>query len=165
MSRSASPVQLVPGDRECLAEEAEGDGPLDGFLDAVAGLADAVGFALLEAGLDRPAGCVAGNQPRRGCLDIGGGDRDVVAVATLRIADQQQLDGPVVERAVPQAGKLGDVLGALTSVGAGDRHGIELQRVSELGQRRQPLALQRRAAAFGSRRRRLIARRWSASWL
>jgi len=36
-------VQLIPGDRDRLAEEPERDGPLDGLLDAVAGLADTVG--------------------------------------------------------------------------------------------------------------------------
>ena len=38
-------VELIPGDRDCLCEEAERDGPLDRVLDAVAGLADAVGLA------------------------------------------------------------------------------------------------------------------------
>jgi len=34
-------VERVPRDRDRLAEKAERDGPLDCFLDAVAGLADA----------------------------------------------------------------------------------------------------------------------------
>jgi hypothetical protein len=59
-------VELVPDDRQRLAEEAERDGALDGALDAVAGLADAVGFALLEAGLDRPAAGIASDQLRGG---------------------------------------------------------------------------------------------------
>ena len=38
-------VELVPGDRDGLAEEPERDGSLDGVLDAVAGLAGAVALA------------------------------------------------------------------------------------------------------------------------
>ena len=55
-------VQRVPGDRDRLGEEAEGDGALDRVLDAVAGLTDAVGLGLLMGGLDRPAAVVARDQ-------------------------------------------------------------------------------------------------------
>jgi hypothetical protein len=49
-------VQGVPGDREGHREELEGDGALDGFLCAVARVADAESlFAFFEADLDRPA--------------------------------------------------------------------------------------------------------------
>ncbi len=52
-------VDGVPRDRDCLGEEPERDRPLHGFLDAVAGLSDAVGLRFLVAGLDRPAAVVA----------------------------------------------------------------------------------------------------------
>jgi len=49
-------VDRVPGDCECLAEQPEWDGPLDGLLDAVARLSDAGDlFCVLDAYLDRPA--------------------------------------------------------------------------------------------------------------
>ena len=34
-------VEVVPEDEQAVAERPEGDGPLDGFLDPVAGLPDA----------------------------------------------------------------------------------------------------------------------------
>ncbi len=40
-------VQRVPGDRDRLRGESERDGALDGFLDPVAGVADALGFGFL----------------------------------------------------------------------------------------------------------------------
>jgi hypothetical protein len=63
-----------PGDHDCLGEESERDGPLDGFLDAV-GLADAVGLGFLVGGLDRPAAVVAGDQLGCGDLGVGRGER------------------------------------------------------------------------------------------
>ncbi len=55
-------VQLIPGDRDRLGQEPERDGPLDRFLNAVAGLVDAVGFGFLMGGLDRPAAVIASDQ-------------------------------------------------------------------------------------------------------
>ena len=73
-------VQGVPDDRDRLREEPERDGPLDRFLDAVAGLTDAVSLGFLMAGLDRPAAVIARDQLGRGGVDVGRGDRDVEAL-------------------------------------------------------------------------------------
>ena len=57
----------VPDDRQGHRQELEGDGPLDGFLGAVARVSDAEQFfAFLEGDFDRPAVRVALD-------DLGGG--------------------------------------------------------------------------------------------
>jgi hypothetical protein len=59
---------------------------------------------------------------------IGGGDGDVVAVGAVPSADRQQLDRPGVERSIPEADQLGDVLDALGSVAPGDCDRLENKR-------------------------------------
>ena len=63
-------AELIPADRDRDREEAEWDGLLDGFLDAIAGVPDAVGLGLLMDGLDHPPPVVAFDGLRCG----GGGD-------------------------------------------------------------------------------------------
>ncbi len=54
----------------------QGDCRRHSTLDAVAGLADAVGLGLLVAGLDRRAAVVASEQIAGGNVRVGGGQRD-----------------------------------------------------------------------------------------
>jgi len=91
-------VEGVPGDRDCLGEEPERDGPLHGFLDAVAGLPDAVGLGLLVSRLDSPAAVVACDQHGRESTWVGAGQRDVEVFLAPGVADQDHLDRAGIER-------------------------------------------------------------------
>src|SRR5665648_1301835 len=87
-SSAASDVykRQVPDDRDRLGQEPERDGPLDRLLDAVAGLADAVGLGFLVGGLDRPAAVVARDQLARGGVEVGAGQGDVEALVAVGLA-------------------------------------------------------------------------------
>jgi hypothetical protein len=86
------PAHGVPDDGEAEADQPERDGALDRAAGAVAGLADAGELAgLFEADLDAPSGGVACDQLGGGCVQVGGGQRQVVAVGRAGWAD---LTGP-----------------------------------------------------------------------
>ncbi len=148
----------VPRDRECLRQESERDCPLDGFLDAVARLSDAVGLGLLVGGLDRPAAVLAGDQLCGGRVGVGARERDVEPFDRSGVADQDHLHRPGVKRRVPEAGELVDVRGPFAAVWAGDRHGREHGVLGDLREAVKLGAFERRAAllagsALGGRER------------
>jgi len=88
-SSSASPLERLPGDREALAEEAEGHGAQDRLLGATTRLADAEHLpGLLEADLDRPALGVAGDDLCGRRLNVRGDERDVEARLALALAHE-----------------------------------------------------------------------------
>jgi hypothetical protein len=92
----------VPDDRQAQAAEPEGDSALDRAPAAVAGLADAGELAgLFEADLDAPSGGVACDQLGAGCVQVGGGQRQVVAVGCAGWADQHDLDRAGAEHPWP----------------------------------------------------------------
>ena len=97
-------VQGVPDDRECHAEKLERDCSLDSALGAVLGVADAglvLGF--FKAHFDRPPVCVAFDEFLGGGAEVGGDQRELIARWLVSVLDEQQPDGGVAERSIPQA--------------------------------------------------------------
>ena len=91
-------VQGVPEDQQGVAEQPEHDGAFDGFLGAVAGLADAEDVLdVEEQGVDGPSGGVAGDDLLRGGGEVGGDQRDVVAAGrgggASGVVEQDDADG------------------------------------------------------------------------
>src|SRR6266511_3505764 len=83
----------VPADRQGQAGQAEGDGPLDCAGLAGVGLADTDQLlGVFDGYLDCPAGGVALYHLAGGGLGIGGDQREVVAAAGVRLADQHDGD-------------------------------------------------------------------------
>src|SRR5208282_6201006 len=114
------PAELIPRDRDRHRQEAERHGALDGFGDAIAGVADAVGLGLLVDGLDHPAPVVAFDGLRWGGIGVGGGDRDVEVFGAVRVAHEGDLEWPGVKWLVPEAGELVDERGAGAPVASGE---------------------------------------------
>lgn len=121
-------VQRVPEDQDAVTGQLERDGAFDGFLGAVAGLADAEdGLDLEEGDLDRPTGRVAGDDLLWCRVRLGGDQCDAVTLGGLGflagLTDQDDPDGVGAPCALPQAGRLGDRDGAGGAV-AGHRDGL-----------------------------------------
>lgn len=90
------PADRVPDDRQRHREELEGDGPLDGFLGAVARIADAEQFfAVFEGDFDRPAVCVALDDLGGTGVKVGGDQRELVAGGLALVFDEDHARGGV----------------------------------------------------------------------
>src|ERR1039458_1099579 len=142
------PAELIPADRDCDREKSEWDGLLDGFLDAISGVADAVVLGLLVDGLDHPAPVVAFDGLCGGGGGVGGGDRDVEVFGAVRVADQGDLERTCVKWLVPEAGELVDERGARAPVAPCESDGCEGRGLGDLSEASHPFALQRRAAVL-----------------